>query len=1297
MIRKGTFLLLLGVLAVIALALRLIGLDWDQGQYLHPDERFVVWVTSDLRWPASVAEFFNTATSPLNPYNTQHDSFVYGTFPTFLVKAIATLLGMDAYGELHLVGRATNAVFDTGTVVLTALLARRFFNARAGLLAGILLAFTPLFLQSAHYFTVDTIATFFAVAAFACAVRSWDRRSIGWMALAGVMVGLAGASKPNFVITIAFLALPVLEQVRVGGWRSLVPRMHQRVYPALPAAITGGIAAFVTFRLAMTYAFAGPQWWNIKLNQVWLDDLAFWRAVQVGLVDMKPSIQWIDRTPIVYILQNMVLWGMGPLLGIASLVALALAAWRILRHRAWPGWWWLGIVGWCLASIAMYGTGIAQNQRYLMHIYPFLILLAAGLLVEFQARLRRQWISNLLTTAVVVYTVIYGAAFDSIYVRPITRIEASEWIYANIPAGSVISNEYWDDALPVPLPGEDVSAYTGMTLDLYGDESGDNSKASMLVGQLSQVDYVVLSSNRIIDSVVRQPERYPIAVRYYEMLLNGELGFEPIATFVQGPEILDIKWDDRSAEESLTVYEHPQVRIFRKTDAFNAQHVFDEFIAAWGYGGLHYIPGDPVPDQMLLSDSAIAANSAADNGQQFDLAREHPLLSWWLVLQLVALAAWPLTWRAFRRLPDGGWILAKGTGLLGMGAIILALVRYGPFDFTPRTVLIALLLLASLGFATDRCVWSRFHHDVRRSWRRMLVGEAIYTVVFLGVAVMRMYQVVAPDHNLLVLSGIMRSGTLPPMDPWLSGGILHTHWAGLLPWAAIGKVLTLEPAVAYNLTIVGICAVLAGLAWSLILALTRSWIAIPAALVVVWGSTGAFTAGIAPLVTGSSVSLQTLALLPIVAVLLHGLTRRQPVRLLPLAVIALAAGALSVAAEWGLTAAMLITALGLAIPAWQRRTPTDAWWPMVRRFVLELLVVLAAGIALWYPAFAAYTATQRNLMDAAPWSLPALGDQLGLMLVLIVLIGSLGAAQVLASTLQEGAIGIVAGGIAVGTLLAFAGLAWRLDSGLLILMLLSLLVVIAAWHWLDEPRMLWALGFILVGIGLLMLAQARSFHALPGGTSAGEQLLPVAWMLFTIAVAIAAARLTVASTAQVRYPVAFASVMLAIALLIPTASQLQRDEWGTSRSSLAAPAVLLSSSEREVAAWIDAELTGMPLILTAPGMGSGNPGAISALTGRPTVLGESEPERHMRPGWDLLVDNRRADATTIYTSTADWATVSPLLQEYNVRYIVVGPAERAIYGDGVDQPFAIAAQQGHLELVYQEGGVSIYHVLQDTD
>jgi hypothetical protein len=42
----GYRLLVVGVF-VLALFLRLYGQDWDQGTYLHPDERFIALVSSD--------------------------------------------------------------------------------------------------------------------------------------------------------------------------------------------------------------------------------------------------------------------------------------------------------------------------------------------------------------------------------------------------------------------------------------------------------------------------------------------------------------------------------------------------------------------------------------------------------------------------------------------------------------------------------------------------------------------------------------------------------------------------------------------------------------------------------------------------------------------------------------------------------------------------------------------------------------------------------------------------------------------------------------------------------------------------------------------------------------------------------------------------------------------------------------------------------------------------------------------------------------------------------------------------
>src|SRR6185369_15508426 len=86
-------------LLVIALAayLRLSGSNWGDGQGQHPDENTFSGVLNSIRaqecadpsipvdacppeqrhW-LSLGEYFNSKTSPLNPYNRGFGSFVYG-------------------------------------------------------------------------------------------------------------------------------------------------------------------------------------------------------------------------------------------------------------------------------------------------------------------------------------------------------------------------------------------------------------------------------------------------------------------------------------------------------------------------------------------------------------------------------------------------------------------------------------------------------------------------------------------------------------------------------------------------------------------------------------------------------------------------------------------------------------------------------------------------------------------------------------------------------------------------------------------------------------------------------------------------------------------------------------------------------------------------------------------------------------------------------------------------------------------------------------------------------------------
>ena len=107
---------------ILAFCLRVYGLDWDQGQHLHPDERFLTMVATDIKLPRNIFQYFNTAASPLNPYNNpNYQFFVYGTFPLFLTKLLASIFNFDSYASIHFVGRVLSALFDSLNILLYSL------------------------------------------------------------------------------------------------------------------------------------------------------------------------------------------------------------------------------------------------------------------------------------------------------------------------------------------------------------------------------------------------------------------------------------------------------------------------------------------------------------------------------------------------------------------------------------------------------------------------------------------------------------------------------------------------------------------------------------------------------------------------------------------------------------------------------------------------------------------------------------------------------------------------------------------------------------------------------------------------------------------------------------------------------------------------------------------------------------------------------------------------------------------------------------------------------------------------
>mgnify|MGYP003577793848 CR=1 FL=1 len=142
----------LAIVFLAALAVRLYGIDWDEGTDLHPDELFITkFVLSDrirLDWPVDFARLLDPATSGLNPRSAdpatgEFREFAYGALPLWVTDATGWLLsrltGTDwnSTERTYLVGRALSALFGALTILPVAALGGAAGGRAVGLLASL--------------------------------------------------------------------------------------------------------------------------------------------------------------------------------------------------------------------------------------------------------------------------------------------------------------------------------------------------------------------------------------------------------------------------------------------------------------------------------------------------------------------------------------------------------------------------------------------------------------------------------------------------------------------------------------------------------------------------------------------------------------------------------------------------------------------------------------------------------------------------------------------------------------------------------------------------------------------------------------------------------------------------------------------------------------------------------------------------------------------------------------------------------------------------------------------------------
>lgn len=904
------------IIVLVATAVRVNGLDWDQPDgaqaplQMHPDERFLSIVSSGADWPDSVGGYFDTDSSPLNPYNVRDiNAYVYGTYPLFLVKGTATLadkgvftpltwIGMEvpdgdppgvenSYDQTATWGRAITSFVDTVTVLLVFAAGSVLFNRGVGLLAAAAYALAVLPTQLAHFFTMDPYVTSSATALLLCSALAVTSEGVAKRAVVaaalglsmGLLLGSKVSAAPLLVLPVAAIAIRILlRDVRGANFRWQGNTHRPRGYWANDVSFLclSLLAGAMVFRVVQPYAFQAPDFGDspldwpegvvslFELNQEWEADLQRERDFQDGEVDYPPFVQFAGTTPFLTGLKNMSIWGMGPALGSLSLAAAAWASIQVVRRRE------LAVVLPILTIAAIYGffgMRFVAFMRYFEPTYPAFFILAAWAAIEAGRWLRRaepgrpllpdqwreklggagqslrvvhlRWATVAAGVAVVVGTLLWALAFQNVYAETHTRIQASEWLYEHAPPGSGITGEIWDDTIPYFLPGDRTPVdYQIIGLDMYQPDSVDKVRSLIYGapgtegGGLVNAEYVAITSHRVKDSVAKLQAEYPATLRYYELLESGELGFEQVAHFEVRPSLFGFRIDDSGAEESFTVYDHPEVTIYQKTDAFDPGRAFALLMEAHPERAVNLLPGQGATNGLLLIPGELEAQQGGGTfSDVFDGGAwtSKPAWLWWfLVLEVLSLAMVPAAGWLFRALPDRGYGLTKLFGLAVPGLTTWIAIAWLGIDFSRTLATACSLLLVAGGVAIAAARWRSLVADFRANWRAWAALEALFVIAFFAFLLLRAFNPDVWHHpqggekpmEMAYLTAVIRSTKMPPFDPWFGGGVMNYYYMGWFLLAVPARILQTLPEVTFNLGVATYAAVSASVAASTVYNLT---------------------------------------------------------------------------------------------------------------------------------------------------------------------------------------------------------------------------------------------------------------------------------------------------------------------------------------------------------------------------------------------------------------------------------------------------------------------------------------------
>ena len=407
-------LVLAGVCAV-ALALRVVGLQYGLPAVYNPDEA------------AIMTRALSFAKGTLNPGNFLYPTFYFyvlfgwvGIYLAFLlvtgrVESVAALqrLYFTAPTGIYTAGRALGVACGVATVALLHRLTLRLADPRAAMAAAVFLAVAPLHVRDSHYVKHDVPATLAVVVAYLAIARLWpaareDGPASRETLVAGAACGIAFSTHYYCVFLALPLALAVVMGHRHGGAGLIVRRLG--LAAAASAALFFALSPFILLEPLTALR-------DVVGNREIVVD----RAVAAGA--FAPAVRymqmlWTDSAgqPVVALAIAGALW------------MIAVSPARAALLLAFP------------VPFLLFIINTAPASRYLNPVLPFVALFAGWTISRLADRIRAGavlfWLAVIAVAAPSLYASVRAGQF---FRQDDTRTLAQQYIEQHIRPGSTIA------------------------------------------------------------------------------------------------------------------------------------------------------------------------------------------------------------------------------------------------------------------------------------------------------------------------------------------------------------------------------------------------------------------------------------------------------------------------------------------------------------------------------------------------------------------------------------------------------------------------------------------------------------------------------------------------------------------------------------------------------------------------------------------------------------------------------------------------------------------------------------------